>query len=78
MNVMLAIQGHFEAGRFVSSEKVKIPEYRHVIVVIPDQQSPENSNGRAWHKFLDIIQSIDGEEVPVEFERATLHREVEI
>ena len=78
MNVMLAVQGYFEAGRFVSSETVKIPEHRYVIVVIPDERPPENSDAKAWNKFLDIIQSIGDEEEPVEFERASLHREVRI
>ena len=74
---MLAVQGYFEAGRFVSSEKRRIPERRNVIVVVPHANAQENDNAEVWHKFLDAIQSID-EPCPVDFERASLHREVDV
>jgi hypothetical protein len=80
MGIMLAIQGYFEGGRFISPETVMIPERKSVIVVVTDEHDDkfhENSNAKAWSKFLDAIQSLD-EESPVDFERASLHREVEV
>jgi hypothetical protein len=71
------VQGYFEAGRFVSSETAKIPERKHVIVLVPNEQEPTSDNGEAWRRFLGAIRSID-EENSVEFERTTLHQEVEI
>jgi hypothetical protein len=80
MAIMLAVQGYFEAGRFVTSDAVTIPEHKYVIVVVPDERTPENSNAKAWRRFLDTLESIDeaGEESPLEFERASLHRDVNI
>jgi hypothetical protein len=74
---MLAVQGYFEAGRFVSSDTAKIPEHKNVIVVLSDEQIPASCNAEAWRRFLDAVKSID-EEVPAEFERASFRREVEI
>lgn len=72
---MLAVQGYFKAGRFVSSETTKIPEHRPVIVVIANEERP--GNAEAWQKFLSALRSID-EESPSEFERASLQREVKL
>jgi hypothetical protein len=77
MNATLAVQGYFEAGRFVSSETAKIPERKHVIVLVPDEREHTSDNAEAWKRFLGAIKSID-EGDSVGFERATLHREVEI
>ena len=74
---MLTVQGYFKAGRFISSETEKIPEYRNVIVVVSDERIPDGGNAGAWFDFLGALESID-EESPIEFERASLHRKVEI
>jgi hypothetical protein len=77
---MMAVQGYFEAGRFVTSDSAVIPEHRYVIVVVPDERISENSNAKAWSRFLDALESIDetGAESPLELERASLHREANI
>jgi len=74
---MLAVHGYFKDGRFISSEMEKIPENKNVIVVVLDERIPFDGNINVWRGFLDILESID-EESPVEFERASLHRKVEI
>jgi hypothetical protein len=77
---MLAVRGYFEAGRFVSPEAAVIPEHRSVIVVVTDERISENSNAKAWRKFLAAIEAEDwgAEENTPEFERASLHRETDI
>jgi hypothetical protein len=69
MGIMLAIQGDFEGGRFISPETAMIPEHKNVIVVVTDEHDDkfhENSNAKAWSKFLDAIRSLD-EESPTLF-----------
>jgi hypothetical protein len=77
---VLAVRGYFEAGRFVSPEATIIPEHRSVIVVITDERISENSNAKAWRKFLAAIEAEgwDKEENAPEFERASLYRETDI
>jgi len=74
---MQAVHGYFKDGRFISSEMESIPENRNVIVVVLDERSPSSDNANVWRDFLERLESID-EENSAEFERASLHRKVEI
>ena len=74
----------------VEGNLIRIPEQyidqisARVAVTLVDVEKPrskpkmlDDGNASAWLNFLDALESID-EESPVEFERASLSRKVEI
>jgi hypothetical protein len=77
--MLLTFQGFFEDGRFIPSEPVEIPEHKKAIVTIleeteDDRKKQQMADLAECSRLLD--ESMD-EEVP-DFQRANLHREVEI
>ncbi len=77
---MLAYQGYFENGQFVSLDAVKVPDQRRVILTVLDeivQKPSENKQAGALREFFDAINASD-EEVPEIFERVKFSREIDI
>ena len=80
----------FETAVDVENNLIRIPEQyidkipARVTVSFVDVEKPwlkpkvfDDGNANAWLNFLDALESID-EESPIEFERASLFRKVEI
>ncbi|MDR1302689.1 MAG: hypothetical protein LBK43_09520 [Treponema sp.] len=61
--MLLAVEGYFEAGRFITDTPVHIPEGRRTIVTVLDEvvnKDKERENYVAyWNKIIEDIQNSD-------------------
>ena len=77
---MQACKAYYNNGQFIPFETVKIPEGSHAIITILDfpiiDLEEDNPQLAAFDGLIAEIHG-SGEEVP-QFERARLHREVEL
>ena len=76
---MLAYQGYFENGKFMSNDIVKIPEHKRVIITILDESinRTEKQQAKAWRNFFDAVNS-SKETIPESFDRVNIAREINI
>ena len=81
---MQAYEGYFERGRFVPLGVVKIPERKRTIITVLDEPVHSDAASDDVNRRLKALDELDAmvdasadEEVPL-FERANLHREVEL
>ncbi|GHV34923.1 hypothetical protein AGMMS4952_27300 [Spirochaetia bacterium] len=60
---MLAFQGYFQSGRFVTDTPVQIPERRKTIVTVLDENVDDARERKAyqmlWNKIIDEIENSD-------------------
>jgi hypothetical protein len=60
---MLALQGYFQSGRFISDTPVQIPEGKRTIVTVLDEDVDEDKERRArqmlWDEILDELERSD-------------------
>jgi hypothetical protein len=60
---MLAFQGYFQSGRFVTDIPVQIPERKKTIVTVLDESVDEDgerkSYQRLWDEIIDEIETSD-------------------
>jgi hypothetical protein len=77
--MLVTVQGFFENGKFISSDPVKIPEHKKVILTILDETEDDKKRRQVTElsRLWDMLDESMDEEVP-DFPRAKLHREVEI
>jgi len=76
---MQAYEGYFENGRFIPFGTANIPNRRKARVTVFDETVPDDV-GRRLEELDELIAMVlasSDEEVPP-FERAVLHREVEL
>jgi predicted DNA-binding antitoxin AbrB/MazE fold protein len=76
---MQALRAIYNDGQFVMLENLDIPEGNQAIITVldfPAWNDTDNLQLAAFNAFMTEIHA-NGEEVPV-FERAQLHREVEL
>ena len=58
--MLLAIEGYFEAGRFIADTPVPIPEGKKTIVTILDEAVDKDKEQKAYKKLWDeIIHEIE-------------------
>jgi len=76
---MQAYKAVYNGGRFIPLEMLEIPEGSHAIITILDSPVWDDNDNPQLEAFDDFMAEIHGcgETVP-EFERALLHREVDI
>jgi hypothetical protein len=60
---MLAFQGYFQSGQFVTDTPVQIPERKKTIVTVLDESVDEDgerkSYQRLWDEIIDEIENSD-------------------
>jgi hypothetical protein len=60
---MLAVQGYFEAGRFITDTSIQIPERKRTIVTVLDEGIDETKGQDAykqkWNVIIDEIENCD-------------------
>jgi hypothetical protein len=60
---MLALQGYFQSGRFITDTPVKIPERKKTIVTVLDEDVDVTKEWKAyqilWDEIIDEIESSD-------------------
>jgi hypothetical protein len=60
---MLAFQGYFQSGRFVTATPVQIPERKKTIVTVLDENVDEDKERKAyqilWDEIIDEIENSD-------------------
>jgi hypothetical protein len=60
---MLALQGYFQSGRFITDTPVQIPERKKAIVTVLDEDIDEAKEQKAyqmlWDEIIDEIESSD-------------------
>jgi hypothetical protein len=60
---MLALQGYFQSGRFVTDTPVQIPERKKTIVTVLDEDIDEEKEQEAhkklWDEIIAELQSCD-------------------
>ncbi|GBR77625.1 hypothetical protein RDn1_284 [Candidatus Termititenax dinenymphae] len=76
---MVTIQGYFEAGKFVANAPTaeSIPEHRLALVTIFNSVMPRNNQKNVWQEFFVNIAA-SNEEIPAEFPRLTLDRQLSL
>jgi chorismate mutase len=52
---MLAIQGYFESGRFITGSPIQIPERKKTIITVLDENVDEDHEPEAHEKLWDEI-----------------------
>jgi hypothetical protein len=71
---MLALQGYFHTGRFVTDTDVQIPERKKVIVTVLDEDIDEAQERKAYQMLWDeIIDEIENSDEVLEGEPERLH-----
>ncbi|WP_010253519.1 hypothetical protein [Treponema primitia] len=71
---MLAFQGYFQAGRFVTDTPVQIPERKKTIVTVLDENVDEDREGKAYQMlWAEIIDEIENSDEVLEGEPERLH-----
>jgi hypothetical protein len=67
--MLLAIEGYFEAGRFIADTPVYIPEGKKTIVTILDEAVNKDQEQKAYKKLWDeIIDEIENSDEALEGE----------
>jgi hypothetical protein len=60
---MLAFQGYFQSGRFVTDFPVQIPERKKTIVTVLDESVDEDRERKTsqmlWNEIIDEIENSD-------------------
>ena len=75
-----AYKGYFEQGNFyVAGKALHIPERQQITVIFEEQAIDDtlHEDLLAMKKFINSMEEIDDEEIPLSFERVKL-REVKI
>jgi hypothetical protein len=61
--MLLAVEGYFEAGRFVTDTPVHIPEGKRAIVTVLDEAVDKDKERKDyvayWNKIIEDIQNSD-------------------
>jgi hypothetical protein len=71
---MLALQGYFQAGRFVTDISIQIPERKKTVVTVLDEGIDEDQSLEAHKKLWDeIISMIQNSDEVLEGEPERLH-----
>jgi hypothetical protein len=71
---MLAFQGYFQSGRFVTDTPVQIPERKKTIVTVLDENVDEDRERKAYQILWDeIIDEIENSDETLEGEPERLH-----
>jgi hypothetical protein len=66
---MLAFQGYFQSGRFVTDNPVQIPERKKTIVTVLDEGIDEDRERKAYQRLWDeIIDEIENSDETLEGE----------
>jgi hypothetical protein len=67
--MLLALEGYFEAGRFVAGTPIQIPEGRKTIVTVLDEVVNKEAERKAYKKLWDeIINEIENSDEVLEGE----------
>jgi hypothetical protein len=60
---MLAIQGYFQSGRFITDTPVQIPERKKTIVTVLDENVDEDkeleAHKKLWDEIMAMVQTSD-------------------
>jgi ethanolamine utilization cobalamin adenosyltransferase len=56
---MLALQGYFQSGRFVTDTPVQIPERKKAIVTVLDEEKEQEAHRKLWAEIIDDLQKCD-------------------
>ncbi|MDR1930385.1 MAG: hypothetical protein LBQ44_07115 [Treponema sp.] len=71
---MLAFQGYFQSGRFISDPPIQIPERKKTIVTVLDESVDEEGAQKAYQSLWDeIIDEIENSDEVLEGEPERLH-----
>jgi NAD-specific glutamate dehydrogenase len=71
---MLALQGYFQSGQFVTDALVQIPERKRTIVTVLDEDIDEEKERKAHKKLWDeIIADLQNCDEALEGEPERLH-----
>ena len=67
--MLLAVEGYFEDGRFISNTPVPIPEGKKTIVTVLDEEVNKENEQRMYKKLWDeIIDEIENSDEALEGE----------
>jgi hypothetical protein len=71
---MLALEGYFQSGRFITDTPVQIPERKKTIVTVLDEDIDDTKERKAYQMLWDeIIDEIEGSDEVLEGEPERLH-----